>query len=187
MRRLMTLCVMLFSLLLLTGCGGGKNIYLVSPTPLKKEASKYYIKDLNVLLEEGGAAKNPENKTFLDQKQLNDQFMGYLNKALEKKEILGNSSDFALSIRINYERFYHLGGNALMKPIISHSYKVYDKNSDTVLVSDAQNRYTTKYGYLEEVVVSTKILAMQWDAENEPKDVEMVANLLIEDISRLGE
>ena len=74
-----------------------------------------------------------------------------------------------------------------MKPIISHSYKVYDKNSDTVLVSDAQNRYTTKYGYLEEVVVSTKILAMQWDAENEPKDVEMIANLLIEDISRLGE
>jgi hypothetical protein len=55
-----------------------------------------------------------------------------------------------------------------------------------LLAQDGLNQYTTKYAYFEEVAVSVELLAMQWDAEDEPKDVKMISELLIDDISRLG-
>lgn len=177
---------------LFEGCGGkSQSIYIVNPTPLKKEASKYYVKDLKVNLTEQGflpeniLGVNKENKSFLDEQHLREEFAQFLNDRLREKGILGDQNDFGLSVVIDYHRVFHIGGNALMKPIVSHRYKIYDKDS-TLLAQDGLNRYTTKYAYFEEVAVSVELLAMQWDAEDEPRDVEMVSRLLIDDISRVG-
>jgi hypothetical protein len=192
MKKVIIGIMLIISAFILVGCSGkSKSIYIVNPTPLKKESSKYYVKDLKVNLTEQGFLPenilgiNKENKSFLDEQHLREEFAQFLNNRLREKGILGDQNDFALSIVIDYHRVFHMGGNALMKPIVSHRYKVYDKDS-TLLAQDGLNQYTTKYAYFEEVAVSVELLAMQWDAEDEPKDVKMISELLIDDISRLG-
>lgn len=187
-----TWIMIILSAFLLVGCGGKANsIYTVNPTPLKKETSKYYVKDLKVNLTEQGflsdniLGKNNDNKSFLDEQHLREEFAQFLNNRLREKGILGDQNDFGLSIVIDYNRVFYIGGNALLKPIISHRYKIYDKDS-ILLAEDELYQYTTKYAYLQEVAVSVELLAMQWNAEDEPKDVKMVSELLIDDISQVG-
>lgn len=105
MKKVIVWTILVVSAFLFEGCGGkSQSIYTVKPTPLKKGLSKYYVKDLKVNLTEQGflpeniLGKNKENKSFLDEEHLKEEFTQFLNNRLREKGILGDKNDFGLSI-----------------------------------------------------------------------------------------
>ncbi len=112
--------------------------------------------------------------------------MQYLESSLQEKGLLAGKSQDALTININidYRRNFNYGGKSLNKPKVSHQVVVTDKG--TTLASFGSQNYTTKYSYFQDAAVNLEISAFSWDQEDEPKDVELISNLIIENLANLG-
>ncbi len=179
-----TLGMLLIIITIFSGCSGGVK-YAVQPTPLKQKSSQYYLKDLKVTLHKSGF-ENQENKTFYNQAKLQAEFKDDLQKDLKTKN-MDSSQGFGLVINLDYTRIYLFGGNALAKPNFSYSVDVYSNDGNTLLAHYSIPESTTKYAYLEDAVVSTKVMLFQWDAEDEPKDIALITDVLTREISALGD
>ena len=183
-RSLSYLFVAVFAMLFV-GCSS-KSIYTVEPTPIKKGEAKYVIEEFKLTLSHGHG-RNLENKTFKNEDELKDSFAEFINKKLKEQKLDGTNVDDSYKVKIdmNYERKYNIGGNALNKPYIDYSVKVFDKNNK-LLVSYGYGKHTTKYAYFEDVAVNAEIALFKWDAEDEPRDVELISGLIVKDLAELG-
>ncbi|HEY9204256.1 hypothetical protein [Dokdonella sp.] len=173
----------LVALISFSGCS--RVTYTVEPTPLKKESSKYYLKDLQLTLNHG-VFRNSENNTFCEEKCLQEEFKNYIQEYLREKQIY-DVGGYGLVVKMDYTRHYHLGGNSLNKPAFFYSVEVYAKDNKTLLAHYKIPNSTTKYAYLEELLVDTKVLLFQWDAEDEPKDIALISEVIVREISKLGD
>ena len=45
---------------------------------------------------------------------------------------------------------------------------------------------TTKYSYAKDIAVNLEIAAFQWDAEDEPIDIDMIAFVIVRELSEVG-
>ncbi|WP_345978848.1 hypothetical protein [Sulfurimonas sp. HSL3-2] len=179
-----TLAILFITIVIFSGCSGNTK-YAVQPTPLKKGSSQYYLKDINVTLHKDGF-ENQENKTFYNQAKLQAEFKDDLQKDLNTKN-MNSSQGFGLVINLDYTRIYLYGGNALAKPKFIYSVDVYTNDGNTLLAHYSIPESTTKYAYLEDVAVNTKVMLFQWNAENEPKDIALISDVLTREISELGD
>lgn len=179
-----TLGMLLIAIIIFTGCSGNVK-YAVQPTPLKQESSQFYLKDINLTLHKDGF-ENQENKTFYNQAKLQAEFKDDLQKELNSKN-MNSSQGFGLVINLDYTRTYLFGGNALAKPKFTYSVDVYTNNGNTLLAHYSIPESTTKYAYLEDVAVNTKVMLFQWNAEDEPRDISLIADVLTREVSKLGD
>jgi len=170
--------------LMISGCGSVYT-YSVKPTPIKQGESKYTIRDMNLKLSHGDG-RNLENTTFKTEDELKESFSSFIKVALEENSILGDNKSYQLDISVNYTRTYKYGGNALNKPRVSYEVKVYDSNND-LLAKHSTGEFTTRYASLMDTYVNAQIIAFTWDAEDEPKDVQLISNLLVKDLVELGD
>lgn len=169
----------------LTGCGGSMYNYKVEPTPIKQETAKYQLKDFNLVLKHGHG-RNMDNKTFKNQEELSKSFVEFINQELEKQSLKGDSNTFQFSVNMDYTRKYNYGGNALNKPEFIYTVSVYD-NSDKLLADYTIPKSTTKYASFKDVAVNLEIVAYEWDAEDEPLDIQLISKVLVEELSELGD
>ncbi|HNG60633.1 MAG TPA: hypothetical protein PKZ52_12480, partial [Cellvibrionaceae bacterium] len=80
---------------------------------------------------------------------------------------------------------YNIGGKALNKPVISYTTKVY---KDGVLVRARESgTFTTKFAGLKDTAVNLEIAAFKWDKEDEPKDLEVLASVIVSDLKKIGD
>lgn len=185
MKKAIIWLMLIMSAFVLIGCSSkSQSIYIINPTPLKKESSKYYVKDLNVTLYHGHG-RNLENKTFSSEQELQGLFAKDIQAHLVTKKIFSKDG-YGLSITLDYTRTYNYGGNALNKPQYVYTVKIYDSSNNTLLVSYSIPPSTTKYAYLEDAAVSFKIGLYQWGAEDEPRDIDLISKTLVNEISLLG-
>lgn len=168
---------------LLVGCSSNLK-YLTTPTPLKKESSQYYVKDLKVNLQHGHG-RNLENKTFSSEQELQSSFVKYINDSLIAKKIYAKNG-YGLSVVIDYTRTYNTGGNALNKPKFFYTIGVYDDATNTLLANYGIPESTTKYSYFEDIGVNLKIATFQWGAEDELRDIELISKTLVKEVSEFG-
>lgn len=177
----------LSALLFLSGCAGSPYTYYVKPTPIEKGVTKYNLESVQVNLRKGPGAIAGD-KSFSSQDELTQQFTDALKKALEEKHLVAGGSGTGsadVEVNIDYERHFNIGGRALNKPVVSHSVLVErgGQRLARVEVSD----YTTSYGYLGDAAVNMEIAAFSWDAEDELRDVDLIAKEIVEDIAALGD
>lgn len=185
MKKAVVGIMFIVSAFLFVGCGGkSQSIYIVNPTPLKKESSKYYVKDLNVTLYHGHG-RNIENKTFSSEQDLQALFAKDIQAHLVTKKLFSKDG-YGLSISIDYTRTYNYGGNALNKPQYIYVVKIYDSLKHILLVNYSIPLSTTKYAYFEDAAVNLEIGLYQWDAEDEPRDIDLISKTLVNEISLLG-
>jgi hypothetical protein len=177
----------LFIALLLTGCGSTSPFtYHVKPTPLKGNETNYVLGKVNVNLSLGHGAI-PGDKSFATSSQLKKQFTSFLQKHLKDKGVLASSKSGAgavVNVTVDYTRTFNHGGKSLNKPRVSHSIEII--RDESKLASLRQNNYTTKYGYLKDAAVNLEIATFNRDAEDEPEDIELIAELIAEDIANAG-
>lgn len=79
---------------------------------------------------------------------------------------------------------FNSGGKALNKPQVSHSVVI--SENETKLASFTSSKYTTKYAYFEDAAVNIEIAAFLWDSEDEPRDIELISKLIVEDLANIG-
>ncbi|ROQ23312.1 hypothetical protein [Gallaecimonas pentaromativorans] len=176
---------LLVGLMLLGGCASHYH-YDVDPTPLKKGVTHYRLKDVQVNLTLGHGAI-PGDTTFAPEQQLHKEFVDALTDALKTKGILaapGDNDVAEVVASIDFERTFNIGGHALNKPILSDLVKI--EQNGQQLASFGHSKYTTKYSYFEDLAVNAKITVFQWGAEDEPRDVKLVAESIVNDIAALG-
>lgn len=171
--------------LFLIGCANSPYKYYVEPTPIKQGITKYSLGDVTVNLTLGHGAIDGDN-TFVSQEMLRKQFVEALQKNLKSNELLAdtNNSEFTVNVTIDYLRKFNHGGKALNKPEVSHFVMI--QKSENKLVSFNASNYTTRYGYLKNTMVNAEIATFNWDAEDEPKDVNLIAELIVKNILELG-
>jgi hypothetical protein len=184
LKALFSCSISVILILSIIGCGSSMYNYRVEPTPIKKGTSKYNIKNITLSLQHGDG-RNIKNKTFKNELELKKSFKKFINKGLKARSIKGGVKDLQLDININYKRTYNWGGNSLNKPEFSYSVNVYN-SSDKLLVDFSIPLSKTKHAYFKENVVLMKIAAFQWDAENEPEDIELISKLIVEDLFEIG-
>lgn len=172
-------------ILLLSACASSPYTYHVKPTPIEKQKTLYKISQVSVELTLGHGAIDGDS-TFATEKELKEQFRRYLESNLAEKGLLAtdSSDSLAVSIDIKYKRKFNVGGKTLSKPEVSHSVVIRD--SEKSLASFSKQRYTTKYAYFEDLAVNMEIIAFSWDEEDEPRDVELIAQLIIDDLVEVG-
>lgn len=169
---------------LFTGCGSIYN-YNVEPTPIKKGESKYALSNFELKLLHGHG-RNLENKTFKNEDELKDSFVSFINQELKNQNLQSNNDGYKVLINMNYTRTYNYGGNALNKPIFEYTVEIYD-NNNKLLVTYGWGKHTTKYSYFEDISVGTKIALFQWGAEDEPRDIKHISELIVKDLKEIGE
>lgn len=174
----------LFIAVVISMSGCSKYNYYVEPTPIVQGKSKYIVQNVSLNLTNNGN-KNNENKTFKNEKELQKSFKKFIINELEKKSMLGSEDSYKVDIRINYKRIYTYGGNALAKPEFDYTVKVYNMSND-LLADFTIPKSTTNFGMLKEAAITIEMALMQWDAEDEPQDIEVVSKVLVRDLSELG-
>ncbi|MDN5041709.1 hypothetical protein O8C80_00050 [Aliarcobacter butzleri] len=182
--KVLSYIVVAFLVTFFVGCGSIYN-YKVEPTPIKKGESKFTIEEFNLKLTHGHGY-NIENKTFKNEEELKSSFVQFINQKLKEKNLLGSAENsYKVKINMNYERRYNYGGNALNKPYFYYSIDILDSNQK-LLVSYSVPLSTTKYSYAKDIAVNLEIAAFQWDAEDEPIDIDMIAFVIVRELSEVG-
>jgi hypothetical protein len=175
-----------FLALIMSGCASSPYAYDVEPTPLKKGETKYSLGnvDVNLTLGHGALA---DDTSFATQDKLTEQFTVALKKHLKEKGISAatdDSADALANITIDYIRTFNHGGTSLNKPVVSH--QVVIRQGEQKLASFNQGKYTTEYSYLRDAAVNLEIASFQWEAEDEPEDVDLIAEMIVEELAELG-
>ena len=163
--------------LTMVGCASTTN-----KIPAEKGINSYFIKDVNVNLSLGHGAIDGD-VTFATQEVLKQQFQEALNKYLIENNINSSqatSNSASLVITIDFLRRFNTGGKALNKPEISHKVAFYQDEEN--IYNQSRKSYTTKYGYFQNLAVDLEIAAFQWDAEDEPKDVDLISKMIVDDL-----
>lgn len=184
----MTRSFLLMSLALsfLFGCSSSPYNYHVEPTPIVSGQSKYKISDVKVSLTLGQGAIEGDT-SFASEEMLTKQFSDALQKSLESQRLSTTSTNanvYEVVVKIDYVRKFNYGGKALHKPEVSHHIIV--EKDRTKLASFGRSHYTTKYAYLKDVAVMAEISAFKWGADDELEDVNLIAELIVEDLAKLG-
>lgn len=169
--------------MLFVGCGSIYN-YTVEPTPIKKGEAKYALSNFELKLLHGHG-RNLENKTFKNEEELKDSFVSFINQELKNQNLQADNDGYKVSIKMDYTRTYNYGGNALNKPIIEYTVEIVDKNNQ-LLVTYGWAKHTTKYAYFDDTLVNAKIALYQWMAEDEPKDIKLISELIVRDLKEIG-
>ena len=184
MKKVIFSSLLVVLMTMISGCGSAYT-YNLKPTPIKQGESKYVVRNLELKLSHSDG-RNTENKTFKTEVELQESFKSFIKEALVENSILGDSKGYQLDISINYTRVYNYGGNALNKPKVSYFVKVYDTNNK-LLANHGTGEFTTKYASFKDAYVNAQIATFTWDAEDEPKDIHLISNLLVEELSELGD
>ena len=183
-----TIMITILIILVLSGCGGSvKDIYLVKPTPIQHGKSKYQIDNLKFTLVEK-MFKNDTSK-YKKEAQLKEYIFKNIEKELKASKILGNDvSSYKLDIDLHYDRIFTPipKTSSLQKPAFFYTIKVYNNDKSQLLVEYSIEKSTTKYAYLKELAVAAEILALQWDYEDEPLDIDLICKTLVEDVLSFG-
>jgi len=169
--------------LTLAGCSS-PYVYHVEPTPLQSNNTKYDIGSVTVNLDLGVGAI-PGDNSFASEVVLKKQFEDALMAAMKEKGIYTATSGYSVVVNINYKRTFNWGGKSLNKPEISHNVTVIDAKNKK-LASFAAGKYTTGYGTFGNASVDLQIAAFTWGAEDEPKDVKVVAEVIADQLADLG-
>ncbi|BEU03523.1 hypothetical protein OAG1_23230 [Agarivorans sp. OAG1] len=173
--------------LMLSACGSSPYKYYVEPTPIVKGNTRYHVGEVKVKLNLGHGAPE-EGTSFVSEEELNLQFIEAINKHLAENNLIANSDSkdsFKLNIDIDYTRTFNYGGRSLNKPQVSHMVQIVGEQGQ--LASFSQSKYTTNYGGFKDAAVNLEITAGNWDAEDEPKDIDLVSAIIVEDLAGLGE
>ncbi|CAA6813107.1 MAG: Unknown protein [uncultured Campylobacterales bacterium] len=183
MKKMSLFVVAIFVLLGISGCGSMYN-YTVDPTPIKKDSAKYVLKKFDLNLQHGHG-QNINNKTFKSEADLRKSFIEFVNLELKEQGLLGAKNSFKVAIDMDYTRNYNYGGNALNKPEFFYTVSVYSVQNK-LLANFSIPKSTTTYGTFKDLAISTEIAIFKWDAEDEPKDIAMIAKTLVRELSKLG-
>lgn len=172
---------------LLSACASTSDHYMyhVQPTPIQKQQTKYRIENVDLTLTNTYEGKD-DSSPFASEAELQSQFFDAIRTQLSEKGLLGSVEGETLDakISINYRRRFNYGGKALNKPVVSHTVTIIE--NDKQLASFALSDYTTKYAYLEDLAVNTEIAAFSWDEEDEPRDINLIAKMIVEDLINAG-
>lgn len=177
---------MSLALSFLIGCSSSPYNYYVDPTPIASGQAKYKISDVKVSLTLGHGAIEGDT-SFASEETLTKQFSDALQKSIESQGLSATSSSdnaFDVVVQIDYTRIFNYGGKALNKPEVSHSVIV--EKDRKKLAGFGRSNYTTKYAYLKDVAVMAEISAFKWGADDELEDVNLIAELIVEDLAKLG-
>lgn len=178
----------IFIALGMSGCSSSPYTYHVEPTPLVAGQSKYVLGNVDVNLTITGWPRPKDESLFATEQTLTQEFLDSLKKHLKEKGIEAASSDQAdaiINISVDFARGYHpVADNALVKPSVKHRVTI-ERNGQT-LVTTSNGPYQTKYAYFGDMLVNQEISFGTWDYEDEPRDVDLVSKLIIEDISKMG-
>lgn len=173
---------------LLSACSSSPYKYHVNPTPIEKGKSSFVLGQVSVSLTpsiEEIEKKSGAKTQLVNAKQMEEMFKHSINKNLKELGLLNDKKpSYIINIKINYKRTFNYGGKALNKPQISHSIEILDE--DQKLVSFGKGKYTTKYAYFEDAAVNIEIASFNWDHEDEPRDIELISELIADDIAGVG-
>lgn len=184
MKKFSLSLLVVLTTILFTGCGSSMYSYKVEPTPIKQGKSKYTIKSIDLKLEHGHG-QNIDNKSFKSENELKNSFKEFISKELVAQNLLGDNNSLQIDIQINYKRTYNYGGNALNKPEFSYTVSIYTEDSK-LLADFTIPKSTTIYSTFENMAVNAQIATFNWDAEDEPKDIELISKTLVKELSELG-
>lgn len=176
----------IFIVLGMLGCAASPYTYHVEPTPLVAGQSKYLLGDINVNLVEGHGAPTGDTP-YASEEVLIKGFTEALTKHMKELGILANSENTAdgiANIDIDFTRTFHVMGNALAKPRISHSIIIIGATQP--LASVKKGPYQTKYSSFKDIAVNLEISTGNWNEEDEPRDVDLISKLISKDISKMG-
>ena len=178
-----SLILAVIAIAVLAGCGSS-NIYLVKPTPIKKEQSKYYLQNVDLVLDH--ASKKEETRAiYLNQEELKKSFEKAINSEL-KEQGAYSENDLKLSVKMIYWRVFNIGQKKLNKPQFQYTIYVSDQN-DTLLASYGIPWSTTKYSAFKDFSVNVQISAFQRDEKDEPEDIALIAKTLVKELREIGE
>lgn len=170
----------------LFGCSSGPMVKVDSSSPLKAGVTRYSIVKPVVKLTLGHGAIEGD-KTFADSSTLESQLAAAMTKHFAEMGLLAanpESADASVEVTMDYVRRFNYGGKSLNKPQIS--YRVQIKEGAQLLAQYSISNVTTYYGPLEDAGVNLQISTFTWGAEDEPKDIDMIAKVITEEISKIG-
>ncbi|CAH0533175.1 hypothetical protein VST7929_01037 [Vibrio stylophorae] len=184
----MKVYLLLFFSIISTACVGSPYTYHVDPTPLKAGESQYVLGKVDVKLTLGEGAITGD-KTFANQAQLEAEFRKDLTAAMKAQGILAEhpqSADGTLDIQVDYTRNFNNGGKSLNKPHVKHAFIIHHDNVSLVSMPYCGS-YTTDFGSFAEVDANAQIASFEWNEKDEPRDIQLIAEKIIQDVVKVGD
>lgn len=156
----------------------------IPPIGFKAGTAKFNLLSTELQLNHGHGA--PDDITiFASQDEMQKTFDGYVRAKMNESQLMAPQSNFTIEILANYHRVYNIGGKALNKPRISYTTKIY--KDGTLVRTRESGTFTTKFAGLKDAAVNLEIAAFKWDREDEPKDLEVLASVIISDLKNIGD
>lgn len=172
----------------LSGCASSPYTYHVEPTPLVAGQSKYVLGNVDVKLTEHFPREAPVDNPYINEDELTHEFVKALQKHMAEQNILASSVDSAdgeININVDFQRNHSIYSGALAKPAISHTIEIV-KDSAKLATTASRGQYTTKYAYFQDTLVNAEISVGTWDEEDEPKDVDLISDLIVQEVAEVG-
>lgn len=174
---------LIMSCLLLASCGSSPTKQ-AAPLGFKAGAAQFQLLPTKVTLHHGLGA--PEDSTlFASEDDVQATLHKDIEASMQELNLLESSSELSVEFVVSYTRIYNHGGKSLNKPRISYVTNLF-KNGASI-GSFSSGEFTTKYAYLKEIAVNAEIAAFKWGAEDEPRDLAIVASVIAKDLSRVGD
>lgn len=128
------------------------------------------------------SAKQPEG--YMDAEAMRTFLAEQIQTELAKSKKVSLVSDtdnaFKAKVKLTYQRSFTYG-NAIGKPIISGKVEII--SGDQRIAWYEIKNTTINHGGLKSYLVDAKIAAGQWDHENEPEDVQVLAQSIAADFN----
>ena len=168
--------------LILVGCGG--------PT-LSKDAGKYLnanthykVNTVNVHFQKSLLNFDKEQSLYPNENELATLLKSDIEKHLREKGLACNNQSHCLNINVNmnYLRHFNLNSNTVGAPTYDRTIKLGDGKK--IYYSDTQSNMTVTHGAFGDLAVFTKMGNKKPNLKDEEKDIDLIAEEIVDTIQK---
>ncbi|MFV0481029.1 MAG: hypothetical protein ACK5LP_03495 [Campylobacteraceae bacterium] len=146
----------------------------VVPTTLVVQIDKFELEELR---------KNTTNDEYLNENELKEQFLAFINGNLKNANIKRDGK--SVQVEISYSRIFNKDGQTLTHPKLKYSIKVFDL-SGNLLNEYKSPVLSTERLFTDNMRVSMKMNAGEWTAKNEAEDVRVISVYIADKIREVS-
>lgn len=170
--------ILVISVCFLSGCASW-----FASAPESKRVTSFYLQSINVDLKEGDWGQ-PGNNAFSSKETLNKDFAYSIQKYLVEHDIYAvkhNKRSAALVVNIDYTRRYKYGGEALSRPLVSHTVQVYQHGQ--LIATLERSNYSPINGFFSAVFINLMQAVHLWDKSDEHIDADNISASIVDDLA----
>ncbi len=176
--------------ILLCSCTNYKYFILKENTSIP-DGYKIYVGKVNVNLSEEKMSSGASSKKYPDQEELNKIFKNELISSLKQQGLYSNEKNnpnvFEANFDVNYVRVFMAFTSDKYAASRLEGYQIsVTKNENIIATRSNKGRYTANHGLVGNLTKIGKTLSLSADQSDELKEINVFAEAISKDLTKLG-